>query len=140
MEFEVKSAMVTSIEDKELKAMLESDAKQGKFWFRLIVNGCSNVDELYLHLLEIGLLDFQARQVCAAFGEFANDNGETIADIFGVMEGETMSFMATGSSKVELEEKMEFFVEGVKRIKEAVTDCLLHQIPVWATEGKSVSI
>lgn len=140
MEFEVKSEMVTSIEDKELKAIFECNTKQGKFWFRLQINGCSNVDELYLHIMGVGLLDFQARQVCAAFGEYVDEKGETIAEIFGLKEGEVMSFMAMASSEDELDELVGFFVEGVKQMKEAVTDCLLRQIPEWVTEGKSVSI
>lgn len=140
MDFEVKREMVTIIEGGELKAMLESDAKEGKFWFRFLVNGCSNVDDLYLYLVRIGLLDFHARQICVSFGEYENDNGETISEIFGIKEGEVMNFMAIASSKDELDEMVGYFVEGVKRMKEAVTDCLLHQVPKWVTEGNGVTI
>jgi len=140
MEFEVKMAMVTSLDDGDLNEKLESNAKQGKFWFRLQINGCSNVDELYLHIIDFGVLDFQARQVCAAFGEYADEKGETIAEIFGIKEGEVMSFMVTASSEDELDEKVGFFVEGVKQVKEAVTYILLHQIPEWVAVEKSISV
>lgn len=140
MDFEVKREMVTSFDNVELAEMHESDASQGKFWFRLQINGCSNVDELYLHLLGIGLQDFRARQVCVAFGEYADEKGETIAEIFGIKEGEVMSFMVMASSVDELNEKVGFFIEGVKQLKETVFHCLLHQVPEWATEGKRITV
>jgi len=90
--------------------------------------------------MNIGLLDFQARQVCANFGEYADEKGETIAELFGIKEGEVMSFMAMASSEDELDEKVGFFVEGVKQLKEAVCHCLLHQVPVWVTTREKITI
>ncbi|NVN93564.1 MAG: hypothetical protein HXX11_23610 [Desulfuromonadales bacterium] len=136
----MKREMVSSIDDKELKELHERDAKLGKFWFRLYVNDCANADELYLHLLGIGLLEFQARQACVNFCEYENSKGETIAEIFGMKEGETMSFIVTASSEEELKEKVVFFVEGINLMKKAVIDCLLHRIPEWVAVGKKLTI
>ena len=72
MEFEVRRDMATSMAG-ELSEILENDMSQGKFWFRLSINGCNNVDQLYLHLLAIGLLDYQARKLCVDLGECSND-------------------------------------------------------------------
>ncbi len=135
MEFEVKREMATSM-SRELFQFFEEDRRQGKFWFRLYVNDCGNVDDLYLFLLKSGLMDCQARQVCIDFGEQENSRGETIAEICGLKEEDIMSFAVSASTEDELEEKINFFVEGVKKMKEAVNSNLLHQVPEWAKEEK----
>jgi len=140
MELNVRREMITSLDDEELKILYEDDLKQGKFWFRLYVNGCANVDELYLHLVDTGLLDFQARRICVEFGEYADDREITIAELFGVKEGEMMSFMLTAASEEELEEKAAFFVQGVKQMKEAVGFTLIQQIPDWAASGTNLTV
>jgi len=140
MEFDVRREMITSLDNEELRALYEDDLKQGKFWFRLYVNGCANADELYLHLVDIGLLDFQARRICVEFGEYADDRGITIAELFGVKEREVMSFMLIAASEEELEEKAAFFVQGVKQMKETVGFTLVQQIPDWAAGGANVTV
>ncbi len=139
MEFEVRRDMVTSMAG-EIGENFENDMGQGRFWFRLSVNGCNNVDQLYLHFLAIGLLDFQARKLCVTLGEWSNDNGELLAEVCGIAEDGVMSFMISASTEEELEEKTGFFIEAVAKMKEAVSDCLLHSIPSWAIKEKELSI
>jgi len=138
--FEVRWEMVTSLDDVELRALHQKDLKQGKFWFRLHINDFYNIDDMYLYLLEVGLMDFQARQACIDFGEYANNNGETIAEAFGIKECEVMSFILIASSEKELEEKAKFFVEGVKQVKDKVTHILLHRFPEWVTIGSNLKV
>ncbi len=135
MDFNVRREMATA-KSPELFQLFEEDRRQGKFWFRLYVNDCGNVDDLFLFLLKSGLMDFQARQVCIDFGERENSRGETIADICGLKEGDIMSFAVSASTEDELEEKVNFFVEGLKKMKEAVNTYLLHQVPEWVKEKK----
>jgi len=140
MEIVIRKEMVTSIEDDELKEMFENDCKRGRIWFRLYLNSCRNVDELFSHLLVLDLLDYQARNICLEFGEYKNNGDEKLSDICGVKEGEGMSFMVTASSKEELEEKINFFVEGTLKMKEAVMEGLSQKIPEWANEGDFIII
>lgn len=140
MDFEVRREMITFLHDGQLRELLERDQKQGKFWFRLYINGCPNTDELNSCLLGIGLLDFQARQICIDFGDYTNDTEERIADLFGVKEGGIMSFMVAASTEEELEGKINFFMSGVKQMKEAVDHCLLHRIPEWVREEKKITL
>ena len=139
MEFEVRRNMVTSMAG-ELGEIIENDMSQGRFWFRLSINGCNNVDQLYLHLVAIGLLDFQARTLCVNLGECGNDEGDLLADVCGVAEDGVMSFVVSASTEAELEEKTSLFVEAVAKLKEAATDCLLQSIPSWATIEKELSV
>lgn len=135
MEFEVRRDMVTSMTG-ELGETFENDMSQGKFWFRLSINGCNNVDQFYLHLLAIGLLDYQAKKLCVALGECSNDRGESVAEVCGIAEDGVMSFVVSASMEEELEEKTSFFIEAVAKMKEAASDCLLHRIPSWAIKEK----
>jgi hypothetical protein len=139
VEFEVRRDMATSMAGG-LGEILENDMSQGKFWFRLSINGCNNVDQLYLHLLAIGLLDYQARKLCVDLGETSNDRGERIAEVCGIAEDGVMSFVVSASMEEEMEEKTGFFIEAVGKIKEAASDCLLHGVPSWATKEKEVCV
>ncbi len=131
MEFAVRRDMATSMAG-ELGEIVENDMSQGRFWFRLSINGCNNVDQLYLHLVAIGLLDFQARRLCVNLGECCNVEGELLAEVCGVAEDGVMSFVVSASSEGELEEKTGFFIEAVEKMKEAASGYLLHSIPSWA--------
>ncbi len=139
MEFEVKRDMATSMAG-DLGEVLEIDMKQGRFWFRLSINGCNNVDQLYLHLMSIGVLDFQARKLCVALGECSNDKGERLADICGIAEDGVMSFVISAATEEELEEKTSFFIEAVAKIKEAASGYLLQGVPSWATKEKELFV
>jgi hypothetical protein len=139
MELEVRRDMVTSMAGA-LGEIVENDVSQGRFWFRLSVNGCNNVDQLYLHLVAIGLLDFQARKLCVDLGECSNEEGELLADICGIAEDGVMSFVVSAATEEELEEKTCFFIDAVAKMKEAVSDCLLHSIPSWAIKEKVLPI
>ena len=139
MEFDVRRDMATSMAG-ELGEILENDMSQGRFWFRLSISGCNNVDQLYLHLVAIGLLDYQARKLCIALGECCNDAGELLVDVCGIAEDGVMSFVVSASTEEELEEKTGFFIEAVAKMKEAVSACLLHRIPSWATREKHLSV
>ena len=139
MEFEVRRYLATSIAG-EVGEIIENDMSQGRFWFRLSINGCNNVDQLYLHLVAIGLLDYQARKLCVALGEHSNDEGELLADICGIAEDGVMSFVVSAVAEKELEEKTNFFIEAVAKMKEAASDCLLHSIPSWAIKEKELYI
>jgi hypothetical protein len=135
VEFEVRRDLATSMVG-ELGEILENDMSQGRFWFRFSINGCDNVDQLYLHLLAIGLLDYQARKLCVALGECGNDKGEQLADVCGIAEDGVMSFVVSASTEEELEEKTGFFIEAVTKMKEAAANCLLHSVPIWAIKEK----
>ena len=135
----MKREMATSMTG-ELDEILENDMSQGKFWFRLSINGCNNVDQLYLHLLAIGLLDYQARKICVALGESINERGEQLAEVCGIPEGGIMSFVVSASTEEELEEKTGFFIDAVAKIKEAVSNCLLQGVPSWATKEKELFV
>lgn len=139
MDVTVIVEMATSIH-VAFDEILERDIKQGKFWFRIHINECRNVDELYLHLLDHGLVDFQARKACADLGEHTNNKGEKLADVFGFQEGQVMSFLLSASTEDEFEEKMCLFSEGVRNMKETVENYLLHQTPDWVQKGKSLII
>ena len=139
MEFEVKREIATSIAG-EHGEIVENDMSQGRFWFRLSINGCNNVDQLYLHLVAIGLLDYQAKKLCVALGECSNDNGEQLSEVCGVAEDGVMGFVVSASTEEELEEKTGFFIEAVEKMKEAASDCLLHSIPSWAIKEKLLPI
>lgn len=139
MEFEVRRDMVTSMAG-EFGEMVENDMSQGRFWFRLSINGCNNVDQLYLHFLAVGLLDYQARKLCVALGECSDDKGDQLAEVCGVAENGVMSFVVSASTEEELEEKTDFFVQAVAKIKEAASSCLLRSVPSWATKEKDFSL
>jgi hypothetical protein len=51
-----------------------------------------------------------------------------------------MSFVVSASTGEELAEKTGFFIEAVGKIKEAVSNCLLHGVPSWATKEKEVCV
>ena len=139
MEFAVRRDMATSMAG-ELGEIVENDMSQGRFWFRLSINGCNNVDQLFLHLVAIGLLDFQARRLCVNLGECSNDKGELLAEVCGVAEDGVMSFVVSASTEGELEEKTGFFIEAVEKMKEAASGYLLHSIPSWALRAEELPI
>lgn len=139
MEIDIRREIVTCLEDGKLKELFERDCKQGRFWFRLYLNNCRNVDELFSHLLLLDLFEFQARNICLEFGEHRNNRGENLSDICGVKEGVEMSFMVSASSEEELEEKMNFFIEGARKLKEAVNEGLSQKTPEWAKKGIFIS-
>ena len=139
MEFEVRRDMVTSMAG-ELGEKVDNDMSQGRYWFRLSINGCNNVDQFYLHLVAIGLLDYQARKLCVALGECCNDEGELLADICGIAEDGLMSFVISAGTEEELEEKTGFFIEAVAKIKEAASGYLLQGVPSWAIKEKALSV
>jgi len=139
MEFEIKRDIVTSMVG-ELGEILENDMNLGKFWFRLSINGCIDIDQLYLHLLSIGLLDYQAKKLCVDLGECINDRGEQLAEVCGIAEGGVMSFVVSASTESELEEKTTFFVQSVVKIKEAASNCLLQAVPSWTKKEKEILI
>ncbi|NVN93637.1 MAG: hypothetical protein HXX11_24010 [Desulfuromonadales bacterium] len=139
MEFAVRRVIVTSISGV-LGESLDNDMKQGKFWFRLSINGCNNVDQLYLYLMSIGLLDYQARKLCAALGESSNEQGEYLAEVFGIEEDGVMSFIVSAATDDELEEKTGLFIEGVEKMKEAALIYLLQKVPSWATKKKELFV
>ncbi len=137
MEIEIRREIITWFELSELREMLEKDCKQGRFWFRIYINNCRNVDKLFDHLSDLNLFEFQARKIFLEFGDQMNSRGEKLSEICGIKEGVQTSFMVSAASKEELEEKMNFFVEGAKKMKEAVNECLSQKIPEW-TMGETL--
>jgi hypothetical protein len=131
--------MVTSMAG-ELGEKVDNDMNQGRYWFRLSINGCNNVDQFYLHLVAIGLLDYQARKLCVSLGECCNDEGELLADICGIAEDGLMSFVISAGTEEELEEKTGFFIEAVAKIKEAASGYLLQGVPSWVIKEKTLSV
>ncbi len=138
MEFEVRRDITIEVEGHT--EIIENEMNQGRFWFRLYINRCSNVDQLYLHLLSIGLLDYQARKLCVDLGESSNERGEQLAEVCGIAEGGVTSFVMSASTEEELEEKTGFFIETVTKMKEAAANCLLHSVPIWAIKEKDFLI
>lgn len=138
MEFEVRRDI--TIEAEGLNEIIENDMNQGRFWFKLYINRCNNVDQLYLHLLSIGLIHYQARKLCADLGESSNGRGEQLAEVCGIAEDGVMSFVVSASTEEELEEKTGFFIEAVAKMKEAAANCLLRSVPIWAIKEKDFLI